>query len=183
MARDDAASRGDPRSAKKFNSQAFAWEKKGEFDNAIADDTEAPRLDPFRAAVSNNRAGAWARKGDVDKALADCGEALRLDPLSTEETQQVSPGEGYGVSWIRDKNVPMDPKNRGVADGAETSGLRILECSGAMIGEPLETLSRGLRSFLDAIRSDPVLLETVWLSVIIYGSQAQVAVPLTEARP
>ena len=55
----------------------------------------------------------------------------------------------------------------------------LLDCSEAMAGEPIEAVRMGLRSLLSDLQTDPSALETVWLSVITFGSSAKQVVPLT----
>ncbi len=56
----------------------------------------------------------------------------------------------------------------------------VLDVSGSMDGEPIEATRMGLRMLLDDLQSNPQALETVWLSVITFGSSARQVVPLTE---
>jgi uncharacterized protein YegL len=49
-----------------------------------------------------------------------------------------------------------------------------------MMGEPIESLRQGVKALLADLRSDPQALETVWLSVITFGSGAGQTTPLTE---
>lgn len=56
----------------------------------------------------------------------------------------------------------------------------MLDCSGSMSGEPIAALGVGVNSLVEELRQDPYALETVWLSVITFGSTADQAVPLTE---
>ena len=68
------------RAAAEHYNRGLAWDKKGEYDKAIADYTEAIQLDPKLAPAFNNRGLAWDEKGEHDKAIADYNEANRLDP-------------------------------------------------------------------------------------------------------
>ncbi len=56
----------------------------------------------------------------------------------------------------------------------------VLDTSGSMSGEPIEQVKNGVQMLVAALRQDPYALETAWLSVITFGSSADVAVPLTE---
>ena len=56
----------------------------------------------------------------------------------------------------------------------------VLDVSGSMSGEPIEAIKMGLRALLDDLQSNPQALETVWLSVITFGTNARQIVPLTE---
>lgn len=68
---------------------------------------------------------------------------------------------------------------------AESMGRRLpvyllLDCSGSMTGEPIEAVRQGVKALLSDLRSDPQALETAYLSVITFGSNAQQISPLTE---
>jgi uncharacterized protein YegL len=56
----------------------------------------------------------------------------------------------------------------------------LLDVSGSMSGDPIEAVRQGMKSLLGELKGDPQALETVWISVITFGSTAQKAVPLTE---
>lgn len=56
----------------------------------------------------------------------------------------------------------------------------LLDCSGSMAGEPITALQMGVQSLVADLCADPYALETVWLSVVTFGSHADQLVPLTE---
>lgn len=56
----------------------------------------------------------------------------------------------------------------------------LLDCSGSMLGEPIEAVKQGVKTLLSELRSDPQALETAYLSVITFDSSARQTVPLTE---
>lgn len=56
----------------------------------------------------------------------------------------------------------------------------VLDVSGSMAGEPIEALRMGIRGLLSDLQSDPQAMETVWMSVITFESNAQQVIPLTE---
>jgi uncharacterized protein YegL len=56
----------------------------------------------------------------------------------------------------------------------------VLDTSGSMTGEPIEAVKNGLSTLLTALRSDPHALETAYLSVITFDSDAKQIVPLTD---
>lgn len=56
----------------------------------------------------------------------------------------------------------------------------LLDTSGSMSGEPIESVRSGLQLLVTALRQDPYALETAHLSVITFNSSAQQIVPLTE---
>ncbi len=56
----------------------------------------------------------------------------------------------------------------------------LVDVSGSMSGEPIESVKNGLQMLVSALRKDPQALETAYLSVITFGSDAKQIVPLTE---
>lgn len=56
----------------------------------------------------------------------------------------------------------------------------LLDTSGSMMGEPIEQVKNGVQSLVSALRQDPQALETAYLSVITFDSQAKQVVPLTD---
>ena len=55
----------------------------------------------------------------------------------------------------------------------------LLDTSGSMRGEPIDSVNVGLQSMLSALRQDPYALESVHLSVITFDLEAKVYLPLT----
>ncbi len=47
----------------------------------------------------------------------------------------------------------------------------LLDCSGSMMGEPIEAVRQGIKALLSELRGDPQALETAYLSVITFDSQ------------
>ncbi len=56
----------------------------------------------------------------------------------------------------------------------------LLDCSGSMMGEPIEAVKQGVKALISELRSDPQALETAYLSVITFDSSARQVLPLTE---
>lgn len=56
----------------------------------------------------------------------------------------------------------------------------LVDVSGSMHGEPIESVKSGLQMLISALRKDPQALETAYLSVITFGSSATQTVPLTD---
>ena len=56
----------------------------------------------------------------------------------------------------------------------------LLDCSGSMIGDPIEAVRQGIKALLSELRGDAQALETAYLSVITFDSQARQITPLTE---
>lgn len=56
----------------------------------------------------------------------------------------------------------------------------LIDISESMVGEPIQQVEEGLASIIDALKSDPYALETVWVSVIVFAGQPKTLVPLQE---
>lgn len=56
----------------------------------------------------------------------------------------------------------------------------LLDCSGSMMGEPISAVQTGLQNLVATLRQDPYALETAYVSVITFDSEARQSVPLTE---
>jgi tetratricopeptide (TPR) repeat protein len=60
--------------------RAAAYDRRQQYDRAIADYDIALQLDPAQADAFNHRGEVWRRKGDRPHALADFAAAIRLNP-------------------------------------------------------------------------------------------------------
>ena len=56
----------------------------------------------------------------------------------------------------------------------------LLDTSGSMYGEPIESVKNGLETLLSSLRQDPYALETAFLSIIEFNTEAVQSVPLTD---
>jgi uncharacterized protein YegL len=56
----------------------------------------------------------------------------------------------------------------------------LLDTSGSMKGEPIESVRVGLQTMVSTLRQDPFALETVYMSVITFDKEAKVLTPLTD---
>lgn len=56
----------------------------------------------------------------------------------------------------------------------------LLDCSGSMMGEPITAVETGVKNLVATLRQDPYALETAFVSVITFDSDACQTVPLTE---
>lgn len=56
----------------------------------------------------------------------------------------------------------------------------LLDTSGSMYGEPIEAVKNGVQTLVSTLRSDPYALETAYLSIITFNTNAQQLTPLTE---
>lgn len=56
----------------------------------------------------------------------------------------------------------------------------LIDTSGSMRGEPIESVKVGLETMVSALRQDPFALESVSLSIITYDREIKCVLPLTE---
>lgn len=56
----------------------------------------------------------------------------------------------------------------------------LLDTSGSMRGEPIESVKTGLEAMIASLRQDPFALETVWISIITFDRDVNQLLPLTE---
>ena len=56
----------------------------------------------------------------------------------------------------------------------------VVDTSGSMAGEKIESVRQGIRALLMDLRSDPQAIETAYLSVITFDSDARQSTPLSE---
>ena len=55
----------------------------------------------------------------------------------------------------------------------------LVDTSGSMRGEPIESVNIGLRAMVSALRQNPHALETVFLSIVTFDSEVKEVLPLT----
>lgn len=55
----------------------------------------------------------------------------------------------------------------------------LIDTSGSMRGEPIQSVNVGLQALVGSLRQDPHALESVYLSIITFDREVSVAVPLT----
>ena len=55
----------------------------------------------------------------------------------------------------------------------------LIDTSGSMRGEPIESVKVGLDAMISSLRSDPFALESANISIITYDNEVKVALPLT----
>ncbi len=56
----------------------------------------------------------------------------------------------------------------------------LLDCSGSMMGEPIEQVKNGVQVMVSSLRNNPQAIETAYISIITFDSSARQLVPLTE---
>ncbi len=55
----------------------------------------------------------------------------------------------------------------------------LIDTSGSMKGEPIESVKVGLADMVATLRQDPYALETVWMSIITFDREVKQILPLT----
>jgi len=56
----------------------------------------------------------------------------------------------------------------------------MIQTSGAMRGEPIESIKVGLDAMISSLRQDPFALESVYISIITFNRSSELIIPLTE---
>lgn len=56
----------------------------------------------------------------------------------------------------------------------------LIDTSGSMHGEPIEAVRNGIQLLQNSLNEDPYALETAWVSVITFDSEARQVAPLTD---
>jgi tetratricopeptide (TPR) repeat protein len=63
-----------------YANRGLAYYRKGDYEHALADDSQAIALDPKYAVVYDNRGFVYEAKGYYDRAIADFDRSITLDP-------------------------------------------------------------------------------------------------------
>lgn len=56
----------------------------------------------------------------------------------------------------------------------------LIDVSESMVGEPIQQVEEGIATIVQALKTDPVAMETVFVSIIVFAGQAKTVVPLQE---
>lgn len=56
----------------------------------------------------------------------------------------------------------------------------LIDTSGSMTGEPIEAVKNGMQVLISTLRQDPYALETAYVSIITFDTQARQLIPLTD---
>jgi len=56
----------------------------------------------------------------------------------------------------------------------------LLDVSGSMMGQPIEAVRQGVKAVINDLKTDPQAMETAYISIITFGSEARQILPLTE---
>ncbi len=99
-------------SALDYYNQGSSFDKRREYDRAIAAYNQAITLNPNYIQAYNNRGNAWGKKGEYDRAIADFNQAIRLDP------RYASAYCNRGAAWNGKKEY-----DRAIADFNQAIGL------------------------------------------------------------
>ena len=79
-----------------YSTRGVAYERRGEYDLALADFNQAIRLDPKNAFALRNRGDYYLAQGDVTHAMEDFNQAVAISPKFPELL--VSRGNAYMVN-------------------------------------------------------------------------------------
>jgi tetratricopeptide (TPR) repeat protein len=72
------------RDAEFYNNRGIAYDKEGQYDQAILDYNKALEINPRYAEAYNNRGVIYRKKGQFDRALLDYNRALKINPRFAE---------------------------------------------------------------------------------------------------
>jgi tetratricopeptide (TPR) repeat protein len=67
-----------------YTNRGVEYEKKQDYEHAIADHDQAIKTDPKNPLAFNNRGNAYAAKGDYEHAISDYDQAVKLNPKYAE---------------------------------------------------------------------------------------------------
>lgn len=56
----------------------------------------------------------------------------------------------------------------------------LIDVSESMVGEPIQAVEEGLSTIIQALKTDPHAIETVWVSIIVFAGEPKTLVPLQE---
>jgi uncharacterized protein YegL len=56
----------------------------------------------------------------------------------------------------------------------------LLDCSASMAGAPIEAVNEGVRQLYNQLMDTPTAVETVWICIITFGTEARVLTPLMQ---
>ena len=71
------------------------FDKRGDYDQAIADFSRAIELNPDNAEYWHDRGAAYFRKGDYDRAIADYARACQLAPGNSQYRDNLRKAERW----------------------------------------------------------------------------------------
>ena len=74
----------ESRDAEFYNNRGMAYDKEGQYDQAILDYNKALNINPRYAEAYNNRGVIYRKKGQLDRAISDYNKALKINPRDAE---------------------------------------------------------------------------------------------------
>jgi tetratricopeptide (TPR) repeat protein len=109
-----------------YANRGFAYDKKGDYERAIADENKAIELNPRLDIAYKNRGFAYGSRGDYDREIADDSKAIELNPafaMAYNNRGVAYIGKGDYDRAISDENtaIKLEPQlamaysNRGAA--------------------------------------------------------------------
>ena len=185
-------------------SSAFQYLARCINQDKLAGDKSKPSVFVFTGKLSvaqTNRAAIKSEAAKVNQLakIVICAESsedmLFLEQIGdkvfiTKDIEAEDLNESVHDSDGRDLSVPLKSStNKKIQDkGAVNMNnyvrrlpvYLLLDCSGSMMGEPIEAVKQGIKLLLNDLKNVPQALETAYLSVITFDSTAQQVTPLTE---
>ena len=131
------------------------------------------------AAGSEADVSSLNRITDSVVSLADTSSGT-LSSFFRYETMMLPTQNSNSVSGL---GMPLaDEGSSDITDPPYTRKLPVyvlIDCSASMSGASIAAVRQGIKTLLADLQSDPQALETVWISVITFDSDAKQVVPLT----
>jgi uncharacterized protein YegL len=146
--------------------------------------TPQPTPQPTSAAPTTPKPapGQPATPFDPLSILDEILQPAPPQPQPQSQPQAQRPSQPAPQLEAQPAPIPTPPPSPAILD----PNLRrlpvylLLDCSGSMSGDPIESMRAGVRSLTSDLKSDPQAIETAWLSVIAFGSTASQLTPLTD---
>jgi tetratricopeptide (TPR) repeat protein len=89
----------------------MAYDKEGQYDQAILDYNKALKINPRYAEAYNNRGVIYRKKGQFDRAISDYNKALEINPRFAESYY------GRGVCYYSQKQYDKSWEDVNKAQG------------------------------------------------------------------
>jgi len=58
----------------------------------------------------------------------------------------------------------------------------LIDVSESMVGEQIQRVEEGLATIIQTLKTNPHVMETVWVSIIVFAGQAKTIVPLHQLQ-
>jgi len=162
--------------------RGYSHDAMGDYERAIADNTEAIRLDPDYAIAYNNRGNAYNELGDYERAIADYTEAIRLNHVYAyayngrgyaynelgdyewaiaDYTEAIRLNPGYADAYNSRGNAyyRLGDHEQAIADYTEAIRLdpddAVIYCNRGNTYNRLNDYEQAIADYIEAIRLDP----------------------------